>query len=235
MKSIQRRQLRHDQASLLWASLASAAVLMIPVLHLIGLPLEYLNALTHEMCHAIATVLTGGRVDHINVFADGSGVTPVFGGMMAVVGSAGYVGASLIGVLLILYSKNPEGARTSLRILGASLAMSMLLWVRGGTDGAWIGVAAGFLWVGALFLAASYMSNRAVLFTAIFLGLQQCLHSLQALLTLMNLSFFGERHSDAAILQQATGLPASLWAIGWSVFSVCLMVVALKGAWRNST
>lgn len=225
---MRRSRLKNDQSAILWASLASVSLWIVPFVGLISLPLEYLNALTHEMCHAITAVLTGGRVQAIEVFPDGSGVTPVWGGTAALVGSAGYVGASLIGVLILLFSRTAEGAKTSLRLLAVSLAASLVFWVRGE-----FGMTTSILWIGALFLIAAYLPPRAVHFAAAFLGIQQCLHSLTALLTLLGVSVFSERHSDALLLQQTTGLPALFWAAAWTAFSVLLIGIALKGAWRK--
>ncbi len=225
----QRQQLRPDQSAILYASLASLALWFIPFLNLLSLPLEYLNAHTHEMCHAITAILTGGKVEQIDVFSNGSGVTPVLGGYLPLVASAGYVGASLIGVLIILYSRNPNGARMSLRLLGTALGGSMLMWVRGDI----VGVISGIAWVAILFVLAARLPAKGILFAATFIGIQQCLHSVMALLTLMDISFFSERHSDAILMQQSTGLPASFWAVGWSVFSLALVGITLRGAWRK--
>ena len=225
---MQKVGLRHDQSAVLWASVASMALWFVPILNLISLPIEYLNALTHEMCHAITAVVTGGRVENIQVFPDGSGVTPVWGGMPQLVGSAGYIGASLIGVLILLFSRTPEGARTSLRLLAVSLAASLIFWVRGE-----FGLVTSILWVAALFSLAAYLPAKGALFVATFLGIQQCLHSLMALLTLAGVSFFTERHSDALLLQQTTGLPAAFWAVSWMGFSLAVMGIALRGMWRR--
>ena len=225
---MQTRQLRQDQTALLWASLLTLACWFVPILNWIALPLEYLNAHTHEMCHAIVAVLTGGQVQQITVFADGSGVTPVVGGILPLVASAGYVGASIIGVLIILFSRTPEGARWSIRALAFALTASMIVWVRGTT----VGVVSGIGWILLLFVLASLLPKKSVLFAAMFLGVQQCLHSVLALLTLMDISMFTRGHSDASIMQAATGLPATFWAIGWSLFSVLLMGIALRGSFK---
>lgn len=227
---IRRSKLRHDQTTLIWAAVACVLAMFVPVIQLIGIPLEYLNAHTHEMCHAIAACLTGGSVQFIKVFADASGVTPIYGGMIPIEGSAGYVGASIIGVLLILSSRTPKEARRSLKILAVALSLSMLIWVRGDTAG----VISGIVWIAVLFAASSYLPDRGVLFAATFLGLEQCLHSIQSLLTLTNITLVTHQHSDAILLQQSTGLPAPFWAIGWTAFSGLLMFTALRGAFRKS-
>jgi hypothetical protein len=225
---MQKAGLRHDQSAVVWASLASVALWFVPLLGLVSLPIEYLNALTHEMCHAITAVVTGGRVENIQVFPDGSGVTPIWGGSPPLVGSAGYIGASLIGVMILLFSRNPEGARTSLRLLAVSLAASLIFWVRGE-----FGIVTSIVWVAAMFVMAAYLPPKGALFAATFLGIQQCLHSLMALLTLAGVSLFTERHSDALLLQQTTGLPAAFWAVAWMGFSLTIMATALRGIWRR--
>lgn len=226
---VRRQQLRDDQTAILWASLATVIVWFVPILQFISLPLEYLNAHTHEMCHAITAVITGGHVDHIVVRADGSGVTPLWGGNILLIGSAGYVGASIIGVLILICSRTADGARLALRLLAAALAGSMILWVRGDT----VGIVSGIAWVSALFALASFLPPKGALFAATFVGIQQCLHSILALVTVMDLSFFTKEQDDAMILQGATHVPAAFWATAWMGFSLLLMAVALRSSWRS--
>lgn len=230
------RQLRQDQSALIWASVATLACWLIPILNWVALPLEYLNAQTHEMCHAITAVLTGGQVLEIQVNSDGSGATPVLGGMMPLVAAAGYVGASIIGILIILFSRNAQGARWSLRALSAALLASSLLWVRAHDSSQWVGLVSGYGWIALLIGLAWLLSDRAVLFAATFVGLQQCLHSVMALLTLLNISMFsgGKVMSDAQIMENLTHVPSTIWAIGWSLFSLFLMGITVRGAFRKA-
>jgi hypothetical protein len=232
---IVRRQLKQDQSALLWASIATLVCWFVPILNYIALPLEYLNAHTHEFCHALVGILTGGRVLEINVHADGSGVTPFMGGIVPVVASAGYVGASIIGVLIILFSHTPQGARWSLRVLGVTLLASSLLWVRAHDSSDWIGLVAGYGWVAILFALAWLLPARWVPFAATFIGVQQCLHSVFALLTLMQISMYSQGMSDATLMQQSTHIPATIWAVTWSLFSLFLMGITVRGAFRKSS
>jgi hypothetical protein len=226
------KPLKQDQSALIWASVASLLCWFVPILNWIALPLEYLNAHTHEMCHALISVLSGGHPSYIKVFYDGSGVTPVIepgNTGLALVASAGYVGASIIGVLLILYSRSEKGARWSLRVLAGCLIASMILWVRGDT----VGVISGFAWIGILIGCTYWLKERAIQFASTFVGVQQCLHSVLALITLMHISMFTEQHSDADLMQQATGLPGGFWAVGWTAFSILLMGITLRGAFKK--
>jgi hypothetical protein len=226
------KPLRQDQSALIWASVATLLCWVVPIVKWVALPLEYLNAHTHEMCHALVAMATGGQVINIQVFADGSGVTPVLEPSRsgeALVAAAGYLGASIIGILLILFSRNAKGARNSLRILAGALTLSMILWVRGDA----VGIISGIVWIAILFGLTYVKSEKAVLFGAVFVGVQQCLHSVIALFTLMQIAMFTERQNDAVLMAQATGLPAGLWAAGWALFSIGLMAITARGAFKN--
>jgi hypothetical protein len=230
---IVRKHLKPDQKALIWASVATLACWLIPFLNYIALPLEYLNAHTHEFCHALVGILTGGHVLEINVHSDGSGVTPFMGGMVAVVASAGYVGASIIGVLIILFSRTPQGARWSLRALAITLLASSLLWVRAHDGSDWVGLVAGYGWIAILFGMAWLLPAKWAPFAATFIGVQQCLHSVFALLILLQISMYSNQVSDAMLMQQATHVPATIWAVAWSLFSLFLMGITVKGAFRK--
>jgi len=191
------------------------------------------------MCHAIIGVLTGGHVQEILVRADGSGVTPVAtpnSVATALMASAGYVGASIIGVLIILFSRTPDGARWCIRALATAILASSLIWVRAHSSSDWVGLVSGYGWIALLFGLSWFLPSKWVLFAATFIGVQQCLHSVFALLTLMQISMFAPKEmSDAMIMQMDTGIPATIWAIGWSLFSLFLMGITVRGAMRRSS
>lgn len=224
------RPARHDRKLLVWVSLAAVALWMVPFGVWIAIPLTLLNTHIHELFHALAGIGTGGRVEFIRVFSDGSGVTPVYAGSLPILAAAGYVGSGVVGALIIWGASNERGARLALGVLCAVLAMSMLLFVRGDAVG-WL---SGLVWVVALFVQARYFRGKIAIFTAQFIGVQQCITSLQSLLILLQISAATERQSDAALLGQATGIPAIVWAVAWSLLSMSLMGLALRAAWKGS-
>jgi hypothetical protein len=208
---------------------ATVVAWVVPLLNQLTLPLEYLNTHIHELCHALAGILTGGTVSKINVYASGNGETLIAGGMLPIIGSAGYVGAALVGSLMILNLRTPGKARTSLKILCVVLALAMALFVRGDL----VGITSGLAWAVGLWVMAAKLPDRAALFAAGFIGIQQCAHSVTSLLTLLQINAFTDLHNDALVLQHATGLPAMLWAIGWAAFGSALIFLGFKGAWRR--
>ena len=222
-----RLSLQPHQTAILAAGALSLALWAIPYLQKLMLPLQYLNTHLHEFGHAMAGQASGGNVDYIRVMADGNGVTPISGGSMWLIGPAGYIGAALIGSAVIWFSRTEKSAQNTLRLLAFFLCLSMLLWVRGD----FVGVISGIGWVAGLVAASTFLRGNALLFAAQFVGLQQCLNSIQAVYTLLNISAFSEMHSDARVMQNNTGVPAIVWALGWCAFALILVVLSLRRAW----
>ncbi|MCH8979868.1 MAG: M50 family metallopeptidase, partial [Armatimonadetes bacterium] len=118
--------LRKDQRLLIWASVASLAVWAVPYLRPVLLPLIFYNTHIHELCHALAAVVTGGSVEFIKVNANGSGVTHTLGGSPFLLATSGYVGSAIVGGLLIFGSRTVEGARKMLWVAAGFIALSMV-------------------------------------------------------------------------------------------------------------
>lgn len=194
------------------------------------LPLRLLNTHIHELAHAVAALLTGGVPQYIRVNADGSGVTPVAGGILAIVASAGYLGAAAAGAGIVYAMRTENGARWALRGTSIALAVSMLLFVRGDV----IGVMSGFLWIGALFAASKYLNGPWLSFVAALIGLQQGLNSLRSLTDLYQITALSEAHSDATLMQDATLIPAIVWAVIWGVCGMAVVVLTVRRAWGPS-
>lgn len=199
-----------------------------PVARQVLLPVLYLNTHLHELSHALVAQFTGAEVEKIVVNANGSGLTPVMGGNILLIASAGYIGASVFGVAMIYFGRSEKGARWTLGMVAALLSLSMLIWVRGDA----VGVVSGFGWIVALALGAIFLRGKVSVFFCQFLGLQQCLDAALSLLALVKLSEATEVHSDASILQAATGIPSVVWALGWTAFSLGLMFLALRKSWK---
>lgn len=221
--------LRKDQRLLVWASVASIAVWAVPFLRWVLLPLIYYNTHIHELCHALAAVVTGGAVEHIKVFANGGGETLTVGGSPFLLATSGYVGSAIVGGLLIYGSRTVEGARKMLWVAAGFIALSMTFFVRGET----VGVLAGLGWLAALVAMAVWLKGDAKIFAVQFLGIQQCLTSVYAFLTLLAITSSSRGHSDATNMENATHLPAMFWAVIWLLTALGAMGFAIKASWAN--
>lgn len=218
--------MRPHQTALLLAAVVSLLGLFVPPIGAALLPLRYLNTHLHELGHALAALGTGGAVQHILVFGDGSGVTPVAGGFLPLVASAGYLGAAAWGAWILRSMRTERGARNALGITGVALIVSLLLFVRGDL----VGVLSGVLWA-LLLVAARGLKGAWLLFVAGLVGLQQGINALRSLSDLLHITALSERHSDAGLMQDATLIPAMVWAALWAVCGLALGVSTVRRAW----
>lgn len=220
--------LRNDQKLLLAACAVAVLAWFVPQARPALYPLVLLNTHLHELAHAVAALVTGGFPQHILVYANGSGVTPIMGGNIIVVASAGYVGTAVLGGLLIVGSARAEGARRSMSLLGVLLLLTVFALVRG--DG--VGIASGLLWAIALLAGGKWLSGQSAIFAGQFLGAQLCLTSAEAFSALIRVGTQPGAHSDAAILAAHTPVPALGWAVGWFLLSAWIVVMAFRRAWN---
>ncbi len=220
-------RLKPHQASILIAAGVSLLLWAIPVFGFVLLPLQYLNTHLHEFSHAFVGIVTGAEVGPIRVFANGSGVTLVAGGSPVLVSSAGYIGATIIGALVILFGRTERGAEITLRSVAVVLVLSFAFWVRGDL----IGVVSGIFWIGALLWLPSVLKGKNLVLLAQFIGMQQCLASIQALYILLKISVYPDVASDAGNMAKITGVPAMVWAVLWGMIGLGTLYVTLRAAW----
>lgn len=223
------RQLTEAQIALLAALGVAVLGGLLPGLGQLLLPLQYLNTHLHELCHALMACLTGGNVEAIEVHANGSGITPVYGGNFFLIGSAGYVGAAMLGAVIGLCGRLASAARLALIFLAMTLASSLLIWVR--ADG--VGIAAGWLWVVLLGLGGWLLKDFFLLFAVQFIGIELSLASIQSLWVLFKVSVVSNQTSDARLVAGITGVPALVWAALWSLIGIGLAFASVRAIWAS--
>ncbi len=101
---------------------AVAALLVlgfIPFAGLVTYPVRLFSTFVHETSHALAALVTFGDVHGMVVRGDASGTTWVSGGSTFLVGTAGYLGTTLFGILMLLSTRKTNWSRWALAITGA--------------------------------------------------------------------------------------------------------------------
>lgn len=73
-------------------------------------PLKLTIVCQHELCHAIAALLTCGKVKGISISSNFGGVTTTVGGNRCVTLTAGYIGSVMFGCLYILLAVDNKNA-----------------------------------------------------------------------------------------------------------------------------
>lgn len=219
--------MRPHQTALLLAGIVSLLGFFLAPVRMLMLPLGLLNTHLHELSHALAALATGGTPEYILVNADTSGVTPVAGGFLPVVASAGYLGAAAAGAGIVYAMRTEKGAQWALRITSLALALSMVLFVRGDI----VGVISGVFWMIALFAASKYLNGAWLSFTAALIGLQQGINALRSLFELLQITTQTEIHSDATLMQQSTLIPAPVWSVIWGLCGLAVIGLTVRRAW----
>ena len=191
-------------------------------------PFKLITIYIHEMGHALAGIATGGKFEGIEVHPNEGGVCHLRGGSMWLVLPAGYLGSSVAGAALILFSNSPLMAKIASVVLIAALlfslpkAKSMLT----------VAISIGF---SALLLGAWWLQKGVLLpYLIAFVGTMSSMYAIYDIYddTIRR----NVPESDASKMAKMTGIPAVAWGVIWFLFSCLLLAgvlylsVRLKGA-----
>ncbi|MBB6052248.1 M50 family metallopeptidase [Armatimonas rosea] len=212
--------------SILLGAVLTIALSFVPYAGFLTYPARLFVTFIHEGGHALAALLTGGLPTALGVSPDGSGVTLTRGGVGAVINAAGYLGATLFGALILAGLRRGIAPKRLLTVMGACVALTLPLAVFGlaSAPGAWFALVTGVPIAGALLLAAKKLARPNQELLVGFLGVQCVLNAFYDLKTLFLLSAQTNVHTDAMNMQQATWIPAIVWASLWMVSAVVILI-----------
>jgi hypothetical protein len=182
-------------------------------------PFKLFTTWVHECSHALMTVLVGGRVSAITIQPDTSGLTyslvPATRGARALVASAGYLGASLVGCLLVAATRVERKARTILYSVGACMLLTVAVWMRN-----LFGAVAVLAWgVALVSMARRRRMANALRFLLSLLAVQVALNAVYDIRIL----FLVDGPSDAQTMARLFLVPAWFWATAWMAMSVAML------------
>ncbi|MGH2441753.1 MAG: M50 family metallopeptidase [Chloroflexota bacterium] len=204
------------------AAIIAAVIGSLPFGSYVLYPFALFVTQIHETGHALAAVLTGGTVDSIQIQSNLAGLTTTRGGIQAVVASAGYLGATVAGVALLL-----TPIRFSRWILGAAASIPIIDLVFFHPADSFTAIWSVVFALG-LGLAAWKLPARMAAFLQIFLGVEAGLNAFRDAMTLVFISGSNAHiHTDATNMSQALFLPATFWAVTWTVISLVLLIGAM--------
>ena len=185
-------------------------------------PFALFVTLVHESGHALAAISSGGSVQSLRISGDLSGLTTTAGGSEALIAPAGYLGATLVGAALLLTPL--RWARWALGVLAAIPLLALLRFQPASTFTAlWC-----IVFAAALGLAAWKLRPRWAAFLQMLLGVTAGLNAFRDLMTLVFVSGSNSHlQTDAQNMSRALFLPATFWAILWTVLSVVVLVAAV--------
>jgi hypothetical protein len=214
--------------TLMVAGLAGLIVFVlwnIPQLDFILYPFRLFVTFVHEAGHAVAAVVSGGRVIEFTVFGNGTGIATTAGGNRLLILPAGYLGAALFGaVLFYLVNSVPFPRKISLAV--GTLMIVVALYLGASGIALFTGVLGG--------LGLLYLSLRgSIHLNTLVLNLLAVLTGLNAVLDLVFLvqnshAALGPVRNDAAAMAELTpGIPAVVWALIWALIAVFMLGCAV--------
>ncbi len=229
---------------LLIATVITLALWFIPYADYLVYPIRLFVTFVHEGSHVIAALLTGGSVESLTVSPDASGLVMFkYDSTISqlITSSAGYLGSTAFGVLLLVLIRRAYSARI---VLAASAifvgAMTLLfglfapIWnvstVNVSFGSVLFTVTSGAILTVGLLAIARYASARVAQFTMTFLAVQCVLNALSDLKTVFYASspFANPMQTDALNMANATGLPSVAWVLIWIAISVLMISVGLR-------
>ncbi len=208
---------------LLGATLLSLVISYVPLAWVLVYPLRLFVTFIHEGGHALAALLTLGRVEGLIIYANGSGATYTRGGLSILIASAGYLASTAYGAGLLVLLHDGRRAKAVLTVT-AGLILALTGFFAADSFSLFIGIALTVI----LIWVATAANQRWAHFFLSFLAVQCCLNALYDLRTLFLISATTDLHSDAVNMQQMTMIPAIIWALLWTVVSLVALAFALK-------
>jgi len=226
-----RAVLSHRERGIVLALLLSLLLWQLPAGGLVLYPFKLLATWIHEMSHGLTMLATGAGFESLEIYEDTSGIahassgTSTFG--RALIASSGYMGASLLGAVLLVISQSGRRARVALIVIGAAMLLSAWLWVDN-RFGFIVSAVGGLLFVG----SAIVLRERWASWALSFVAAQACINAVLDIRILFRakLVINGEiaGASDAHRMAETTFGGPSLWAGLWLAWSFALFFVALR-------
>lgn len=229
---------------LITATVVSVVLWMIswymPIVGYVVYPLQLFATFIHESSHALMAFITGNHVMSLTVSPDASGMVwsqaPWFSSML--ISSAGYLGTTLFGTLLLVWMRFGFSSRKALYISSGLVGVMTIVFgflapfwnlLANVTFGSVVfTVFSGAVLTAGIFAVAKFANDKWVNFALAFLAVQCLLNAFFSLKDLFFISAMTDHATDAANMAAATGIPALLWVILWIAISVVMISLGLR-------
>jgi Peptidase M50B-like len=205
-------------------------------------PLQLFATFIHEGSHVLASLITGSSVQSLTVSPDASGVVwSVPSGWVSqlFISSAGYLGATAFGVLLLLWIRFGYSSKRALYycagfigVITAVFGFLMPAWNLFSGNATFFSVfftvASGAVLTAGLFAVARFANQKWANFALSFLAAQCLLNAFFSLKDLFFVSTMTNGENDAMNMANATGIPAIVWILVWFALSVVMISIGLR-------
>jgi len=230
---------------LLAATLVTVVLWFIPYAEYAVYPIRLFVTFIHESSHALVALIMSGSVQSLTISADGSGVvyssgTSLLGTLFT--SSAGYLGTTAFGIVLLYLMRRNVAAQKVLFSLGAFVGLVTLVFgvacpllnilsLNVPFSTVAFTVVAGTLLSLGLMALALYGSSKVANWAVAFLAVQCLLNAVSDLKTVLwiNSPLSGsDIQNDAGNMAAATGIPAFVWVLIWIAIAALMMVIGMR-------
>ncbi|CAN0852236.1 hypothetical protein LINGRAHAP2_LOCUS36208 [Linum grandiflorum] len=196
-------------------------------------PFKLITVFMHEASHAIACILTCGKVrdsfplltvEGIQVHANEGGVTQTRGGIYWLILPAGYIGSSFWGMLLILASTNLLTARIAAGCLGLALLVVLFIAKNWTLRGLCIGF---IVFLAVIWVLQEYTKVKILRYVILFIGVMNSLFSVYDIYD--DLISRRVHSSDAEKFAELCPCPCTGvgWGIIWGMISFIFLCASI--------
>lgn len=212
----------------------------VPVAAYIVYPLQLFATFVHESSHALVALITGNSVMSLTVSPDTSGAvwSQASGVSQLLISSAGYLGATAFGTILLAWMRFGWSSRIALYISAGlvgvmTVAFGFLapfwnLLANVSFGSVVFTVLSGAVLTCGLFAVAKFAPAKWANFALAFLAVQCLLNAFFSLKDLFFISAAGSQPTDAANMATATGVPSLIWVVIWIVISLVMITVGMR-------
>jgi hypothetical protein len=213
---------------------------VVPAAAYVLYPLQLFATFIHEGSHAVAALVTGNAVQSLTVSPDGSGaVWSQSSGLSSLfISSAGYLGTTAFGVMLLAWMRRGYSSRIALASAGIFVGLMTLVFgflapfynfLENVTFLSIVFTVVSGLILSACLLGIARLANmKWTSFALSFLAVQCLLNALFSLRDLFVISATSAHPSDAANMAAVTGIPALVWAAAWIAISFVMIMVGVR-------
>jgi len=191
-------------------------------------PLKILVVFFHESSHALATVITGGKVMEMVVVAEQGGHVVSLGGSRFITLNAGYLGSLFWGVIIYLVAAGTRVDRPAMFILGSIIIIITLAFVT-----ALFAFIFGLFIGGLMIVLSIFTSERVNDFLLRLIGLTSMIYTILDIVS--DTITHSELQSDARMLAEEFGGSTIFWGGFWCIISGFIILFCLFWTLQQET
>lgn len=216
---------KNNLPAVIFAGILSVILWKLPFAYIIFFPFSMFVTYIHEASHGIMALFTGGHLLNFKMNWDTSGVAYTSGGIRTLIVSAGYLGSSLWGALLLMAAFRKGMEKPVLYSFSAFFFIFTILFAQNP-----VSVSMG-IFFGIVMLLFAKMKQSLILSTFLaFLAVQSCFNSISDIWDLLILSGSPVTTDAHIISQELTAgiVPPFVFALFWAIISAFFFFFALK-------